>query len=271
MNTKKIIGTIIGVILFIALIAGATFAWLTFGTILNEEGLNTGTSMNFLVDYTKGTAINDIPIVDSNLVTPSQTKSLAVVMKKHTNSVDGHGSISLTTTSEDILTTDGVVRWAICRDLTVEEGTQVDNVCGDAATPEEFNARALNVGKITAPGTIILLNDAQLKKIDATTVDSGCPDLPDGETEPNNHINIDVKTSTGCPSRTISGGSATEQSLLPENKGTGILDYTVTTLIPTDGVSYFVYFWLDGETINNDHKLKTYSGFIHGSATQLQK
>ena len=24
-------------------------------------------------------------------------------------------------------------------------------------------------------------------------------------------------------------------------------------LLQEDGVSYFIYFWLDGETINNDH------------------
>lgn len=271
MNTKKIIAMIFGVILFVALIAGGTFAWLTFGTSIVSTNVNTATAMNFLVDYTKGTAINDIPIVDSNLVTPSQTKSLAVVMKKHSNSADGHGSISLTTTTTDILTTDGIVRWAICRDLTIEEGIQVDNVCGTATTTEEFNQRALNAGKITSEGTIVLLNDAQLKKYDEIT-SSACPDLDETTTEDlNDKITIDVKTATGCPSRSIVGGSGIEQSILPLYNTTSVVDTTTPTIIPIDGVSYFVYFWLDGETINNDHKSKTYSGYIHGSATQLQK
>ena len=51
MDIKKLIGTIIGVILFVALIAGATFAWLTFGTTLVSTNVNSANTMNFLVDY----------------------------------------------------------------------------------------------------------------------------------------------------------------------------------------------------------------------------
>ena len=194
MNIKKLIGTIIGVTLFVALIAGATFAWLTFGTTIVSTNVNSARTMNFLVDYTKGNAVNEIPMVDSTLITPSQATSLVVMMKKHQNSVDGHGSISLTTTSTDTLTTDGVVRWAICRDTTIEEGTQIDNVCGSAKTTDEFNQRALNTGKITSAGTIVLLNDAQLAHSNGDVTSSACPDLDESTTDiENDTIKISVE------------------------------------------------------------------------------
>ena len=61
-------------------------------------------------------------------------------------------------------------------------------------------------------------------------------------------------------------------------------------MLETDGVSYFIYFWLDGEKITNDHldeqydkkadgsvnyeagiKRDLYAGSIYASATQLYK
>ena len=256
MDYKKLIGTIIGVTLFAVLIAGATFAWLTFGTTLVSTNVNTANSMNFIVNYTKGTNIEDIPMVDSKLVTPSQTSSLVVVMKKNTNSVDGHGSISLTTTSTGSLTTKGIVRWAICRDTDVETGTQVDDVCGSITSTADFSTKALNTGKITAASTIVLLNDAKLTSTKCTT---------------------NVTTPTTCTALQATGGSGTTTALLPTSSGTT----TGSILIPAPtgsgdatggagGVSYFVYFWLDGETISNDEKNQTYSAYIHASATQLQ-
>ena len=249
MDYKKLIGTIIGVTLFAVLIAGATFAWLTFGTTIVATNVNTANSMNFIVDYTKGTNISDVPMVDSKLVTPAQTSSLVVVMKKHSNSVDGHGSISLTTTSTGTLTTKGIVRWAICRDTDIEtSGGQVDDVCGSLTTTAAFSAKALNTGKVTANSTIVLLNDAKL-----TTT----------------KCSADVSTPTTCTALQATGGSGTQTAALP-GTGTGTTTSNVSTLIPTNGVSYFVYFWLDGETISNNEKNQTYTGYIHASATQLQ-
>lgn len=258
MDFKKLIGTIIGVTLFAILIAGATFAWLTFGTTIVSDNVTAANSMNFLVDYTEGTAINNIPMVDSTLVTPDQTESLVVVMKRNTNSPDGHGYIALNTTSTGTLTTGGIVRWAICRDTDIEEGTQVDDVCGGVTTPDDFSAKALNTGKVTTNSTVVLLNDAKLT---------------------GTKCSIDVTNATTCTSLQASGGSATKTALLPTASGTT----TGSILIPptydategdgksTDaGVSYFVYFWLDGATISNNEKEQTYTGYIQAGATQLQ-
>lgn len=281
MDFKKLIGTIIGVTLFAVLVAGATFAWLTFGTTIVSDNINAANTMNFLVDYTKGTAIDNIPMVDSTLVTPDQTASLVVVMKRNANSPDGHGYVKLATESGDLpigedgkdpntLTKNGIVRWAICRDTDIEDGIQVDDVCGGATTADEFSRRALNTGKVTAKGEIMLLNDAQLKMESEGAATSGV--CPDGA--------ISVKNATTCPSRSATGGSSRTKTYLP-TATSAALD---STLIPPTfntntefegysnnlGVSYFVYFWLDGETISNDEKNQTYTGYIKAGAYQYQ-
>ena len=57
MEKKKLIGIIVGVIAFIALIGGATFAWFTYNITLNNAGYNF-TSSNFSIVYDKGSNIN---------------------------------------------------------------------------------------------------------------------------------------------------------------------------------------------------------------------
>lgn len=290
MDTKKLIGTIIGVTLFAILIAGATFAWLTFGTTLGENVYN-GQTMNFIVRYTSGTDIAYLPILDSDLAIPgtsstnsgvgiseteldaNETSGLVVVMRKNTNSTDGHAAVYLTTTSDTKLTADGVVRWAICRDTDVEDGTQVDDTCG---ADGNFD-KALNAGKITGPGTIMLLNDARLaddlQSKTLTTLESSIITSGDDAGKYGITCTPDTTTATGCTSvidGTTTGGTSNTQSMIEES-----------------GVSYFVYFWFDGETIQNYHLYDAnkngvidstetevldplYSGYIHASANQLQ-
>lgn len=291
MDTKKLIGTIIGVTLFAVLIAGATFAWLTFGTTLGENTY-TGTAMHFVVDYSKGTDVPYLPILDSKSAKPGVTDSgtvgisettlganessgLVIVMKKNDGSTDGHAMIQLSVTSTTPLTGDGVVRWAICRDDQVETvGEQIDNTCG----ADGNFTKALNTGKITqkatksgdtvTPAVINLLNDAK---------------LADGETcTTNTVLGTSVKTGTSTPCK------------LSEAGGTNVLQSQIAAgtdyMIKETGVSYFVYFWLDGETINNSHLDAQYdangngikdpdettivnnlfSGYIHATATQRE-
>ncbi len=277
MNTKKLIGTILGVIMFAALIAGATFAWLTFGVTIGENVL-AGNTVNFVIDYTNGSAITTLPILDSNLAKPTAVGAAlgnnnasvtAIVIKKpHVDSdgdetneqPDGHASIWLKTTTTTQLSRDGVVRWAVCRDPQVEAtGNQVDNVCGSIT---DFNAGyaaglVLNMGLVDVDDgdTIPLLSDARYAE------------NPSGKGAT---LTGNCSTTSGISMCT---GTSTELKMLEE-----------------DGVSYFIYFWLDGELINNDHlkdqydrdpetgepvddeiKYNLYSGYVFASATQLYK
>ena len=131
MSNKKLIGTIIGVIAFAALISGATFAWLTYAVNVTGGTYN-GASTNFVVNYTKGTDISDVPILTSPTV--STARSLVVSANKTSTSVDGTLSIKLTTTSSDMLTTSGAIKYKACQ-----------GECADLTS---------NVGTVTASGTV---------------------------------------------------------------------------------------------------------------------
>lgn len=114
MEKKKLIGTIIGVIAFAALIAGATYAWLTFSLAVNNGNYNLGT-MNFNVDYQNGTAITSLPTLTTG--DPSTAGSLTVRAKKASNSAPGDLTIylntDLTNTNSDLLAS-GAINYAVC-------------------------------------------------------------------------------------------------------------------------------------------------------------
>ena len=229
MNTKKLIGTIIGVTMFAALIAGATFAWLTFGVTVGNN-VYAGTTVNFLVDYTKGSAVTDVPMRDSTIITPADAQVLTVKAAKHTGSADGYVSIKLTTTSDNDLTKSGALRWAICR---------------SAACSGSF-ANALNTGKVSAKGTITLLNDAMLASNKACAAGV---------------VNTAAKKS----------GSAAAAQGCSAVSATGTTTTNSSYIINSTAVSYYVYFWLDGESVIDAHKNTSYTGYIEASAQQVQE
>ena len=138
MDKKKIIGTIIGVIMFAVLIAGATYAWLTFNATVTNATYN-GTTLNYWVDYSKGTDLSDIPILTSP--TTENASFVKVTAKKPTGSIANNITIKLTTTSNGVLTKSGAVHYAICK------GTCATNFTGAYQ------------GTITSAGTINLLTD----------------------------------------------------------------------------------------------------------------
>lgn len=141
MDKHKLIGTIIGVSLFAALIAGATFAFLTFSATITNGTYNGGT-MNFYVDYTKGTDISYLPQLQEG--TPETAASLVVNAKKNNNSIDGYMTIKLSTTSSDDLTTGGIVNWAICKgqcigDFSAAKNSGVITAGGSTTTPSTIS------------------------------------------------------------------------------------------------------------------------------------
>ena len=119
------------------MISGATFAWLTYAVNVTGGTYN-GASTNFVVNYTKGTDISDVPILTSPTV--STARSLVVSANKTSTSVDGTLSIKLTTTSSDILTTSGAIKYKACQ-----------GECADLTS---------NVGTVTASGTVEIFSGA---------------------------------------------------------------------------------------------------------------
>lgn len=73
MDTKKLLGTIIGVLMFALLIVGATYAWLTL-TANVTNGNYTVKTKNFIINYAGGTAITDT-VQTSNATTANITSA----------------------------------------------------------------------------------------------------------------------------------------------------------------------------------------------------
>lgn len=186
MDKKKLIGTIIGVTMFAALIVGATYAWLSFTATVTNATAN-GTTLNYWVNYAKGTDLSEMPI----LITPttSTASSVTVTAQRPQGSIADNITIYLTTTSNNDLTTSGAVKYVIC----------------EGACDANFSGNTIN--SVTATSTVAIYNGT-------------------------------------LPGTTTSSSNAT--------------------------VTYNIYFWLDAETITNDHLGDTYSGYIHADSTQSQ-
>lgn len=273
MDKKKLFGMIIGVTMFGVLVAGATFAWLTFGVTVGDNVL-TANTLNFVVTYETGSAVTNLPVLDSNYIEAKDAAAVSLVLKKNPTSPEGHASIWLNTTSDTKMTKDSVVRYVICRDEDIEsgadlvEGKQVDDTCGDKIimqndAPVYAADGVLMHGIITGTGPVPLLSDAR---------------IADDATKTGTDLVAGCSTSSGLSMCT--GTSAN------------------THLILEDGVSYFVYMWLEAEPLVNAHldeqyqktgstdqykvgqggtpdydagiKFNLYDGYVFASATQLQ-
>jgi len=124
-STKKIIGTIIGVIAFIAVIAGATFAWLVIQANVINNVINNATSKDFIITYAGSAAIkNPKQLASGNAKTSSITSAsaastaddawAAVTASKTANSAAA-GSFKLKLAiSSNSLTTNSMV-YAVCK------------------------------------------------------------------------------------------------------------------------------------------------------------
>ncbi len=126
MDNKKIIGAILGVVAFIALVAGATFAWLT-ATVTVNNGTYVGNIKNFVISYTGGSAVGDnLVIIDKADAKAPKIKNGAsaasvendgwvqVKASKTANDVEAaHFHIMLNISGNNMAT--NCVVWAACR------------------------------------------------------------------------------------------------------------------------------------------------------------
>ena len=151
MDRKKLIGTIIGVILFVALIAGATFAWLTFNANVTNGNYNVSTG-NFLVDYQGDTELTDIKtlsnVTAANVATSGATKVTVKAAKKTADSANGTLTVKLTTTSTGDTALDlssGVLKYS------VQVGT--NTASAPQAVPATSSTTALDLTTIDLTST----------------------------------------------------------------------------------------------------------------------
>ena len=106
-NEAKIIGTILGIVLFIALVAGATYAYLL---LKNETDLTTGTG-KFSIDY------KIVQNITATNLSPSTNKSGGLIGKVQAklsdNSLAGNFNIYITPKTIDGLNTNEALKYEV--------------------------------------------------------------------------------------------------------------------------------------------------------------
>lgn len=149
MDKKKLIGTIVGVIAFAALIAGATYAWLSNNLTVTNGVYNLKAS-NFVINYTNGTAITNVPILAT--ATASNAASLTVKAGLATGSTPGTLTIYLNTqtgtgnTDTELL--GGPIKYSWCK------GTK-----GTCAT-NEFASHTKTLASADTPQVAVVTGEA---------------------------------------------------------------------------------------------------------------
>jgi len=212
LDTKKLLGTIIGVIMFALLIVGATFAWLTLAANVTNGNYAVGTK-NFVINYAGGSAI-------SNTVQTSNPTTMEI-----------------TTETSAAATTDGWLAVTASKAAT-------------SAKASDFTIK-LHINSISNPLTTKALTYAVCKGI--------CP--------------------TGVALATVTEGIATCAigvascgTVDPTMRNQDIVLHTDNETFNVDGAvsdtTYNIYFWLDSGTIASADIGKSFSGYIHASATQ---
>lgn len=158
MNTKKLIGMVIGIILFAALIAGATFAWLSFTANITNANL-TGSSRNFTFTYAQGTAISELlPLTQTparNAITSSKGY-ITVSASKAANTPRASSFKLILNITETEVEVPGLIRFAVCRHATASNC----NNTVSTAIPASASGNFVAVGTVNnTTGTQILYND----------------------------------------------------------------------------------------------------------------
>ena len=149
---------VIGIILFAALIAGATFAWLSFTANITNANL-TGSSRNFTFTYAQGTAISElIPLTQTPAknATTSGKGYITVSASKAANTPRASSFKLILNITETEVGVPGLIRYAVCRNATASNCNNAVSTAIPASASENFVA----VGTVNnTTGTQILYND----------------------------------------------------------------------------------------------------------------
>ncbi|MDO5569313.1 MAG: hypothetical protein Q4G04_04300 [bacterium] len=153
-NSKKLLGTILGVAMLIVVVVGATYAWFTWTSPTN---VISGTSSCFDIYYTKGNNIGSEGAPSSLLPSATYSGGLSTEIKVNlkTGCVAGTVTFKLTTTAL-AAAADKTVDWTTTPALhfaVMKNGATITN----------------GTGNITAAGTIDIGSDTLVEAASATT------------------------------------------------------------------------------------------------------
>ena len=115
LETRKILGTIVGVLAFIALIAGLTYAWFTWAS---GNTVISGTTDCFEVTYTNGQAISG-EIVPTATYNGEGSKSTTATLGITEGCVDGTATIKFTVNDTTTMPlSKGAIKYAVYNGAT---------------------------------------------------------------------------------------------------------------------------------------------------------
>lgn len=174
MDNKKIIGAILGVVAFIALVAGATFAWLTT-TVNVTNGTYNGKTKNFVIAYA-GSPLVSNPVM---LAQADTLKSKITTQADAATEGDAWAAVTASKTTADAAASSFKITLNIT-DNTINANAVVYAVC-KGACPSTALISAINTsgtsptatcatgGTVVACGVVPKLSTSPIVMYDDTT------------------------------------------------------------------------------------------------------
>ena len=172
MNNKKVFGMIIGVMAFIALIAGATCAWLQWQSIPTDIG---GTTSNFTVNYSvPGGAISSTLVPSSSYSTNTGDYTYAKISRT-SGSLEGTANLILKVTNLTLTgtcTTSGVITYTKQADCTgtwvTADASKIKWIVKSGGSTADTATTTVNEGDFTevSNNQISLVTNATLNTTD---------------------------------------------------------------------------------------------------------
>lgn len=163
-ETRKILGTIIGVLAFIALVAGLTYAWFTW---FSENTELSGITDCFTVTYTNGQAISG-EITPTSVYNQAGSKTTTATLGITEGCVDGTAIIKFTVNDTTTMPLDkGAIKYAVTYEDPTDGSTKVvEGVVDAVGTINLATGLPLNTDPITY--TIYIWADQTLVDNDFT-------------------------------------------------------------------------------------------------------
>lgn len=255
-NTKKLIGAIIGVIMFAALIAGATYAALS-RTANTTNATQDVASLCFLIDYNINNTDGSQDITGTMFPSGTIAKGLNGRVGLKINSsctLNGTGTLKLhiNNTTSSALTTPAA---SYCENRSTLE--KIDGITTEAA------CKADNVkGRWRGYGDSYCENPNTLERMPDYTTQSDCTSHSGTWKTGGSPLKYAVYNNANLTGNPISKGHITSSDIGK--------DITIYDNFPIDDIQqyYYIYIWLDGYQTDNTHTELPFSGYISASAIQ---
>lgn len=256
-NTKKIIGLIIGLIMFAALIAGATYAVLTTAVNTTNQTYNT-TSLCFLVDYNINNVDNSQDITGTLFPSGTIAKGLS-------------GRVGLKRNNDCPLNGIGTLKLHINSGTSSKLMTQAASYCENRSTLEpisgiqtEANCKAEGVnGRWRSYSDPYCESTTTLERLDypQSTCASNGGTWVTSSLSPLKYAVYDNAELTGNP---------IAKNHIPSSAINS--DFTLINNIAINDTQkyYYIYIWLDGYHTDSTYTELPFSGYIKAEATQTE-